>query len=317
MTPIATFQYTDMVRYSAETGILTVWGAGDSPLTVADVAAALPALAALAQLDAVAAALGAGYTLVLAARAWHGRPTESQRAAIIQAVERMHGLAGPLAAPLLDEVASHADAALLNGKSAESAILEFLSERMRRTERAANRCGRHGAAMLDPSDRLLVFGFGGPALLALLAAAPEAREATLLAAGFGAAKLVILAQKVGFGMLLLPDAMVLGGGDLPTLMVVTASAAALDGAALVPTGAGALIVAIRAAGVPCYLLVPNGPLPNVQDIAALATVTAGYDVVAPNLVSAFITDRGMYRPAMLARYLSDTDAPLDVIPLLG
>jgi methylthioribose-1-phosphate isomerase len=43
-----------------------------------------------------------------------------------------------------------------------------------------------------------------------------------------------------------------------------------------------------------------------------------FDVTPPDLVSAIITDRGMYRPAMIGRYHDDaSEAPLDVIPLLG
>lgn len=317
MATTAALRYADMVQYSDETGLLTVWQPDAPLLAVDDVAAALPALAALAQVDALAAALGAGYALAMPARVWQGRPTESQRAAIIQAVERLHEAAGPLAASLLAEVAGEADAALLEGKNAEQAILAFLSERVRRIDRAANRCGRHGATLLDPSDQVLVVGFGGPPLLALLAAAPEAREASVMAVGVGAIALAALAQQVGIDVQVLLDVAVLNDGELPTLVIVTALAAALDGAALVPLGAGARVAGLRATGVPVYLLAPGGPLPDVQDTAALVAIAAGCDVVAPDLVSAFITDRGMYRSAMLARYLSDADAPLDVIPLLG
>jgi methylthioribose-1-phosphate isomerase len=47
----------------------------------------------------------------------------------------------------------------------------------------------------------------------------------------------------------------------------------------------------------------------------VATFTATSDVLPPELISAIITSRGIYRPEMIARYLGDGEAPLDVIPL--
>jgi methylthioribose-1-phosphate isomerase len=41
----------------------------------------------------------------------------------------------------------------------------------------------------------------------------------------------------------------------------------------------------------------------------------GNSVVPPEQISAIITSRGIYRPEMVARYLGDGDAPVDVIPL--
>ena len=58
-----------------------------------------------------------------------------------------------------------------------------------------------------------------------------------------------------------------------------------------------------------YVLGGDGPDP------ALDTVVAAHDVMPPELISAIITSRGIYRPEMIARYLGDGDAPLDVIPL--
>ena len=51
-----------------------------------------------------------------------------------------------------------------------------------------------------------------------------------------------------------------------------------------------------------------------QDLVA---ERAQVDVVQSELISAFVTDRGLYRPAMIGRYLDEGEAPLDVIPLLG
>jgi methylthioribose-1-phosphate isomerase len=45
------------------------------------------------------------------------------------------------------------------------------------------------------------------------------------------------------------------------------------------------------------------------------TLAAASTTIPPSLISAIITNRGIYRPEMIARYLGDGDAPLDVIPL--
>ena len=71
----------------------------------------------------------AGYGLALAARAWKGRPSEAQRAAIIQAGERLHRTR-PTADDLhyiIAEGLARADAAILAGQDAETALVEFVS----------------------------------------------------------------------------------------------------------------------------------------------------------------------------------------------
>jgi hypothetical protein len=99
-----------------------------------------------------------------------------------------------------------------------------------------------------------------------------------------------------------------------TIALIGVELLALDGGALcTPEGMRCAAMA-RDRGLPCYLLVPGGPDPRTASIAAQIT-DVGQRYLPPERISAIITDRALYRPAMVARYLGDHDTPLDLIPL--
>ena len=52
-------------------------------------------------------------------------------------------------------------------------------------------------------------------------------------------------------------------------------------------------------------IAPEGALAYAPDL----------DVTPPDLISAIVTSRGIYRPERVADHLRDGDAPIDVIPL--
>lgn len=314
MARIALVRYSDLVRYDAAAGKLLVLDQQHAPalvpITQADDQAGL--LRALAAIEPLAHSFALGYTLALAAREWCTRPTDAQRGAIIQIVQQLKATS-PNAGALLDAALERADTALVRGEEAEREIITLVAERLRLADRAADRCGRHAVNLVDGGDRVLTYGFGGPPLLTLLGALPALEPPMLLvAAGAEAGGTLLMASAGAAGI----PAQLSGRDDeVPNLCIVVAWALARDGSAVCASGCGPVIEQARWQGVPCYLLAPFGPHADAETATQLVPTVGAVDVVMPNLISAIVTDRGMYRPAMVERYLGESDAPPDVIPL--
>jgi methylthioribose-1-phosphate isomerase len=312
-------RYADIVRYDPERGrVLALdWRAYPAQTTLAEYAGA-EAIAGAIEAGAArhgAAAYLAGYGLVVAAREWAGRPSDARRGALIQAGEwlRRARPSDPRAARLLEQGLARADAATLAGEDAEQALLRFVQGEITRADRVAERCGRIAAGLLDESDHVLTHGFAGPALLWMLhvALAEQSKPVALSVLGAQAdddARLTVaLAREVGLPATLLEEPKT--GTAAATVFVAGAERIALDGGVAGAPGAARYAELARQQGLPRYVLGGDGPDP------AVATFTATSDVLPPELISAIITSRGIYRPEMIARYLGDGDAPLDVIPL--
>jgi methylthioribose-1-phosphate isomerase len=272
-----------------------------------------------------AAAYLAGYGLALAARAWAGRPSEARRGALILAAERLRSArpADHRLARLLEVALARADAAILSGAAPVDPLLDFVDAEIARADRATERAGRLAAGLLDEDDRLLAHGFAGPALGWMLAfARQEGKRVELLIArpdgepenGDLAAQ---LAAEIGVSAAVLDEPAVARGLEDGSFGVVLfgAERIALDGAILAERGAARLAAHARERGVPRYALGYDGPDPLADASERLRGEHDQRDVVAPDLLSAIITTRGIYRPQMIARYLGDGEAPLDVIPL--
>jgi methylthioribose-1-phosphate isomerase len=322
-------RYAEQLRYDRDRGVVAVANWRDDPgvrepaeyTTAEECAQAIGAGA----VGGPAAAYLAGYGMALAARAWAGRPAETQRAAVIQAAEWLrrarpddHRLAR-----LIDAGLERADAAVLSGGDAERALLEFVDGEILRADRVAERCGRIAAGLLDDGDRLLAHGFPGPALSWMLAVGAEDRQielgVTVPPDDPGSAQLAVaLATEIGVAATLVGE--VATAAERHSLVLIGADRIALDGSVAGAGGAAASAASARQQGLPCYVLGYDGPDPACPNGAELiAGMPGGADangaIVAPELISAIITSRGIYRPEMIARYLGDGDAPLDVIPL--
>jgi hypothetical protein len=101
-----------------------------------------------------------------------------------------------------------------------------------------------------------------------------------------------------------------------TLCIITAYSAATNGS-LVCTEQSALCVSsAQSLGIPVYVLLAGGPDAGIHTAEALH-IPPNHVQLEAEQISAFITDRGIYRPAMLARHIQDGDTPIDVIPLIG
>jgi methylthioribose-1-phosphate isomerase len=322
-------RYADALRYERDLGVIRAidwraYPAGQATAEITSVEQAAEAIAASVVGRWVAPYLG-GYALALAARAWAGRPSEARRGALIQAGAQLR-MAAPADGRLASLVAgalARADAAILGGADAEEAVLAFLASEVARADRAAERCGRLAAGLLDEQDHVLAHGFPGPALAWMLAfARDEGKQPVLHLAGSPGdanGRIVAgLASELQVACAIEEEPAVaaqLANGSLG-LFVAGAWQLALDGSALAERGAARWAVLAGDHGVPRYLLGYDGPDPAAPTGDSLAgALDETLEVVAPQLISVIITTRGIYRPEMIARYLHDGDAPLDVIPL--
>lgn len=317
-------RYADSLRYDRERGVLLAldWAAYPDA-----------AWAELGDAEAVARAIGshaaagwpapylAGYGLALAARAWAGRPSDARRGMLIQAGEwlRRARPADRRLSAMVEQGLARADAALLAGADAEDALLRFVADTIGRADRVAERCGRIAAGLLDDGDRLLAHGFAGPALVWMLSHARERDDKrfqlyiTHYPDGAALAQLAArLALEIGVPVTMLDDL----PNEQFSLLVCGAERIAMDGGVAGEPGLAPALDLARSRGIPRYVLGYDGPDPAVPSGADLAADTAGLgDLVAPELISAIVTSRGIYRPEMIARHLGDGDAPLDVISL--
>jgi methylthioribose-1-phosphate isomerase len=324
MPPPQLIRYADTVRYDRERGLaLTLdWRAypAETALVAYSDAEAIAGAIERGTVRHAAAAFFAGYGLALAAREWAARPSDARRGALIQAGERLRR-ANPAdirLGRLLDQALARADAATLAGDNAEEALVGLVQGQISRADRVAERCGRIAAGLLDEADHVLAHGLGGPALLWMLyvALAEQSKPLTLtvLAAQMpddDARLCADLARAINLPVTVLDGQAAERAFDLapPTVFMADAERIALDGGAMGAPSAARYTELARQHGLPCYVLGDAGPDPEAPTFAGTSAV------IPPGLISAIITSRGIYRPEMVARYLGDGDAPLDVIPL--
>lgn len=321
-------RYAAQLRYDQPRGSLAVldWPAGRAGDSFSEYGSAEQLAQALAErrVDPRAAPLLAGYALALAAHGWAGRPTEARRAALIQAGEwlRQARPGDHALARALEPALALADQLALAGGDAEAALAQHAAAAISRADRVAERCGRIAAGLLDEHDHILTHGYAGPALGWLLSAAlAEGKAARLSVAGDpGDGQVALaLAAELGLPAELAPAAALTQAlaAHTYTICLVAAERIALDGSLAVARGAAAMLSQARAARLPCYALSYAGPDASCHGQAQLAAELGAHELAPPELIGAIITHRGIYRPEMVARFLGDSDAPLETIPLQG
>jgi methylthioribose-1-phosphate isomerase len=329
-------RYADILRYDRTRGIAAAidWRTYPAQRDFAEyptAEATAHAIAAAAVGHGRAGAYLAGYGLALAARAWTGRPSETRRAAMIQASEWLRR-ARPFdrqVARIVEEGLARGDTAILAGGDAEATLLEYIEGEMKRADRVAERCGRLAAGLLDEGDHVLTHGFAGPALNWLLALAHGEEQkqlqltVTTPAAQPDTARLAAaLAREIGVPVTHRPNMMPEQSFTDQTynVMFIGADCIAMDGGVAGPDASAVYVAFARQHGTPCYVLGYDGPDPDCPTTSALSAdpmvgESIDNNIVPPEQISAIITNRGIYRPEMIARYLGDGGAPLDVIPL--
>ncbi|MEM8531263.1 MAG: hypothetical protein AAGF95_10500 [Chloroflexota bacterium] len=319
----------DLLRYYHDQGHLQILDWRRLPnenvfVDYTDIETIGQAFDAIAMLPQAPTACIAGYALAMVARAWQQRPSEPRRAAIIQAAAQLRMIAPPDTHQLLEQALTQADTAITHGQNAETAIVEFIDEKIRQSDKIAERCGRRAAELLDDGDNILTHGFGGTALNWILHIAhnTQNKQITLYTTeaqpyGHGTYLMLPVAQAMDIKTELLKDDAVDEFLSQTTIhfCILAAQQIALDGSIAASAGASQITALARQHNVPCYVLGYGGPDPDMQTSTVEEDRQALFDMIPAERISAIITDRGTYRPAMISRYLNDGDAPLDVIPL--
>lgn len=319
----------DLLRYDRDQGHIQLLDWHQLPdkvefVTYSDIETISLAFDAVAMLPQAPTAFIAGYTLATVARAWQQRPSEPRRAAIIQAAEQLRMMTPLGIHQLLEQALEQADAAITHGHNAETAIVEFINEKIRQHDKIAERCGRRAAELLDDGDSMLTHGFGGTALNWMLHIAHniQNKQITLYTTEVqshhhGVHLMSPVAQNIGVRVELIRDDAVNECLSQTAIhfCVIAAYQIALDGSIMASTGTSQIATLARQQSVPCYVLGYDGPDPDMPTSVIAESQQTLVDVVPAEHISAIITDRGTYRPAMISRYLNDGDAPLDVIPL--
>jgi methylthioribose-1-phosphate isomerase len=381
-----------MLRYDRARGVAQALDltAGQEPPAFVDLTDAEAVAHTIAESDALfepLPALLAGYGVALAARAWSGRPSDARRGAIIQAGQLLQQArpADIALSRIVEQCRTLANAAILRGEDAEAAIVAFVESEARRRDKAAERCGRRAAELLDDGNHALILGGAGIALHWMLqtASVEQKKNITLHIAAAASAQLTInwaqaqnisahLQQKSGvrdqgsgtlwhhnaapdpaINSTVLPTAIIDDDAILSafaqgafSLCLTTAEQIAMDGS-IAARDTQHYATLCRQHNIPFYVLGDDGPDPEsptgehllqrgsgirgqgsgmigqhnaVPDRHTGSTVLPAAiapEMIAPALISAIVTSRGIYRPEMIARHLEEGDAPLDVIPLAG
>jgi methylthioribose-1-phosphate isomerase len=323
-----TVEVLDRRRYPRETIFV-------SCRTVAEVAYAIKEM--IVQGGPPLAYVG-GYGLALATRTYRGRPSGLPAALDAAAGElvRTRPTADDLRA-VIAGARTAAERALEVGDDVEQAIARYVANEVERGDRVSEACGRAAADLLAGGDTILTHCFAGAALNWMLHTAfveqhkqirlvcnetrPYLQGARLAAAAgveIGVPTTVITDNMAGYCF----------SRGMFTKYVTAADRIALDGSAANKVGTYQYAVLARRHDVPFYVLGYDGPDPHTPTGAAIpieerdpdevlqfngvrvaAEGATGYypafDVTPPDLITAIITDRGIWRPDEVARYHED------------
>jgi methylthioribose-1-phosphate isomerase len=309
--------------------------------TVEDVAHAIKAM--IVQGGPPLAYVG-GYGIALAARLNAGRGTTEMRAALAEAASHL-AATRPTADDLravLDGALGAAEDALGRDESVEAAVANYVDGEVARGDRSSEACGRAAAELLVDGDVVLTHCFAGAALNWMLYTAyveqgkqiklvcnetrPYLQGARLAAAAgieIGVPTTVIADNMAGYCF----------SRGMFTKYITAADRIAMDGAAANKVGTYQYAVLAQRHGIPFFVLGYDGPDPATPDGAAIpielrdpsevlffngTRVAAegaegfypAFDVTPPELITAIVTDRGIWAPAEIAQYHAELHEPL-------
>lgn len=277
-----------------------------------------------------------GYGLALAARL-NGHSSDVElRWALAEAAEQLAGTR-PTADDLravIDGALRAAEIAIARGLAVEAAVADYVQGEVERGDRASEGCGRYAADLLADGDTILTHCFAGAALNWMLhIASVEQRKQIRLFCNEtrpylqGARLAAGAAVEIGVPTTVITDNMAgyCFSRDMFTKYITAADRIALDGSAANKVGTYQYAVLARRHGVPFYVLGYDGPDPATPDGAAIpielrdpeealrfngvrvaAEGAAGFypafDVTPPELITAIVTERGIWKPDEIADY---------------
>lgn len=279
-------------------------------------------------------ALAAGYGLALAVPA--GASAAVARERILLATERL-GRTRPTGLALqrlLRAASAAADESLTAGDDPVRAIVATVDRAASTLARQALAAARHASALLADGDAILTHCFADRTFLYLLL---EARRAGKTVPVFcsetrpylqGARLTAFSVQQIGHPVTVITDGMggfLLRRGSVRAL-VTGADRVCLDGTVCNKIGTYQFALAAGANGVPYYVLRQSGPDPesrneldvtveyrdeaSVLSCGGVPTTPPGvrglypaFDITPSALVTAIVTDRGIFPATEIARYL--------------
>lgn len=347
----------DTLRYDRERGSVSILDRRAYPgrtewISYASAEAVAEAIEAMVIQGGPPLAYVAGYGLALALDQAADQPLAAQRIlleATIARLRRTRPTADDLAT-LLAEAGRRGLAALEAGQAPNAVVHSFVAAEVARGDRVAERCGVRAAELLTDGDTMLTVCYPGAAFNWMLytAVVTQGKAIRVMPSetrpyGQGIRLTASQAQEIGAEVVVITDNMpgICFQRDIISVYVAAADRVAMDGAIANKVGTYQNAVLAKYHGVPFYVLGYDGPdqstatgadIPieerNGDEVLSFNGVrlapegVSGYypafDVTPAELISAIVTDRGMYRPAMIGRYHSDRrETPLDVIPLLG
>ena len=347
----------DTLRYDRERSLVTVLNRRLYPaetvwVDCADLEAVAQAIETMVIQGGPPLAFVAGYGLALTLDQAADQSLDAQRTILVSAAERLcrtRPTADDLHT-LLQAAEQRGHAALDNGRSAGDAVYAFVVGEVQRGDRSAERCGIRAAELLTDGDTVLTVCYPGAAFNWMLytAVVTQGKQVAVMPTetrpyGQGIRLTASQAVEIGAPVTVITDNMpgFCFSRGMITVYVTAADRIALDGSIANKVGTYQNAVLAKRHGVPFYVLGYDGPdehtasgadIPieerNGDEVLMMNGVRiapAGvrgfypaFDVTPPDLISSIVTDRGIYRPAMIARYLAETDqVPLDVIPLLA
>ena len=288
-------------------------------------------------------AYAAGFGLVLAAEEARTWSAERQREHLRRAAQRLlhtRPTANDLFYVVPNALAA-GETAIEQGQDPAQAILSYVNEEVERGNRVAEACGRHAADLVQDGERILTHCIPGAALCWMLYVAvheqgkhvelwPSETRPYLQGARLTAA----CGVETGIPVTIITDGMaahVMSQGKI-TMYVTAADRIALDGHITNKVGTLEHAIAAHHFGIPFYVLGYDGPDPATRTAAdfvieerdpeevltcrgaegIVRTAAPGanayypaFDITPPHLITAIVTDKGVYPPTLIARYLDE------------
>lgn len=331
----------DTLHYDRERGTVLVLDRRRYPhetvfVECADLASVAGAITQMIVQGGPPLAYVAGYGLALEARQRQTWPTDSQRGALIQATEMLR-TTRPTADDLhhiLDAALEQANRALIRGESAEQVLADYVDGQVARGDAVAAACGRNAAALLGEEERILTHCFAGAALnwMLYVAHVEQGKRIHLYPTETrpylqGARLTAHQAHQIGVSVTLLTDAMpgFCFSRGMFTHYITAADRIAMDGSIANKVGTYQHAVLATRHNVPFSVLGYDGPDPDtptgadipieerdpseVLQCSGVRTAPEGvigyypaFDVTPPDLITAIVTDRGVFRAAEIATY---------------
>lgn len=277
----------------------------------------------------------AGYAMVQAARLAGGGSADEQRAALRRAGERLIATrpTNNHIRLAVEALLAEAGRALDRGEELEPALLAIVREDVVSRHARAEALGRAGAELISDGERVLTHCWAENGIVYLLMAARDSgKELSVTCTETrpylqGARLTADAVADLGLPVTIVTDGMAghaMAQGRA-TLFTSGADRVTMDGHVVNKVGTMPIAVTAAHFGVPYYPLCygPDRRAPGAADVpieerdpatvltlggTRLATTKAGawypaFDATPPDCVRAFITDRGVFAPQDIARYL--------------